>query len=103
KFKSLGKGLAINNRGDLAFAAETDTNDRAMYLYSAANGKLRRIAGTGTAVSGEGTITDLVHLDFTELNTALNERGQIAFTAKIFDGTTNRLALVLASPGNGNN
>ena len=45
-FKTLGKGLAINNRGDLAFAAETDTKDRAMYLYSAADKKLRRIAGT---------------------------------------------------------
>jgi hypothetical protein len=102
-YKTFGKGLAINNRGDIAFAAETDTKDRAMYLYSGADRTVQRIVGKGTEIPGEGTIADLVHLDFTELNTALNERGQMAFTAKIFDGTTNRLALVLASPGNGNN
>jgi len=68
KFTKLGKGLGFNNRGDLTFAAQTDAQDKAMYLYSRATGQLRRIAGTGTAVPGEGMIVDLTQLDFTELH-----------------------------------
>ena len=102
KFAILGKGLGFNNRGDLTFGAETDTRDRAVYLYTRATGNLRRIAGKGTLVPGEGTITD-VQLGFFSYNTDLNDLGQIVFVASITDGTTTRQAMVLATPGNSNN
>ena len=72
-----------------------------MFLYSRANGKSRRIAGTGTVVPGEGVIANLVQLDFNELNAALNDHGQIAFVANVSDGSASRTALIVATPGNG--
>ena len=103
QFTTLGTQLRLNNRGDLTFAAQTDAPDQAMYLYSSATGRLRRVAGTRTLVPGAGMITDLNQPGRLIGFTALNDHGQVAFVAHVSDGTTTRLALVLASPGNGVN
>jgi hypothetical protein len=99
RFTTLGTHLQFNNRGDLAFTAETDTHDQAIYLYSGAGKRLRRIAGTQTTIPGVGTIIDLKQSGALSGFTALNDHGQMAFVARISDGATTRLAMVLASPG----
>jgi len=102
-FTTFRPQLRLNNRGDLAFAAETDTHDQAMYVYSSATGTLRRIGGIGTAIPGAGVIVDLNQFGRLAGYTAFNDHGQIALVANVTDGTTIRRALLLATPSNGAN
>lgn len=99
-FTTLGSQLRFNNRGDLAFVAQTSTHDEAVYLYVGATGKLRRIAGIATSIPGFGVIANL-HDRFRLLlgDTALNDLGQITFVANVTEGNTTRLALLVATPG----
>jgi len=95
-----GEQLSLNNVGDVAFDAATDTGDEAMYLFSQATGTLRRVFGIGTVIPGVGTIANLEELGFFAplSNANLNDRGQISFVAMVSDGSTSRGALLIATP-----
>ncbi len=104
-----GANVALNNRGNIAFDAATDTGDEAVYFYSKTTKQLRRIAGIGTAIPGVGTIVSLEQGELMccppapitgspNSNVALNDRDQVAFVATVLDGTSVRGVLLLGTP-----
>jgi hypothetical protein len=107
---SSGSQITMNNRGDVAFDAATDTGDEAVYLYSRLKGALHRVAGVGTTIPGVGNIVNLEQFigveppppppitGFPGSYVALNDHGQLAFAATVNDGTTVRGVLLLATP-----
>jgi hypothetical protein len=105
--------IALNNAGDIAFEAATafpdGSIDEAVYYYSAATQRLRRLAGIGTVLPGYGTVVSLEQvgalvfpggavtgIPFSYMN--LNDRGQVAFAASATDGVTVYGVLLLGSP-----
>ena len=104
-----GANAAVNNLGNIAFDAATDTGDEAVYFYTGATKKLRRLAGIGTVIPGAGVI---ISLEQGELvccppapitgapisGIALNDHNQVAFAATVINGTVVRGVLVLATP-----
>ena len=101
--------VALNNRGNVAFDAATDTGDEAVYLYSKSTRQLRRLAGIGTVIPGVGTIVSLEQgeliccppapiIGSPNSLIALNERDQVAFAATVLNGTVVRGVLLLATP-----
>ena len=63
---SVEEEIALNNVGDVAFEAATTlpdgSIDEAVFYYSGATKKLRRLAGVGTVIPGYGTIVSLEQL-----------------------------------------
>jgi len=63
---SVEEEIALNNVGDVAFGAATTlpdgSIDEAVYYYSDATKKLRRLAGIGAVIPGYGTIVSLEQL-----------------------------------------
>ena len=100
-FTTLGSDVRFNQRGNLAFVGQTSTHDEAMYLYKGTTGRLQRVAGIGTQIFGGGVISSM-HDRYKLLlsDTALNDHDQIAFVANVTEGTTNRVALLVATPNN---
>jgi hypothetical protein len=105
--------IALNNLGDIAFEAATtlpdSSIDEAVYYYSGATKKLRRLAGIGTVIPGYGTIVSLEQLGaqvfppppvggFPISNMTLNDLGQVAFAATITDGVTVYGVLLMGTP-----
>jgi len=101
--------IGLNNLGNVAFEAATDTGDEAMYLYNGATKTLRRLAGIGTVIPGVGTIVSLEQggalifpppptSGFPLSNVGMNDLGQIAFAATVVNGTVTRGVLLLATP-----
>jgi len=106
---SAAGNAAVNNRGDVAFDAATDTGDEAVYLYSASTKTLRLLAGIGTVIPGVGKIVGLEQGELIccppapvtgspNSNIALNDHDQVAFAATVLDGTEVRGVLLLATP-----
>ena len=97
------RNFDLNNDGDVVFdgALDTKTNgqhDNGVYLWS--KGKVSLIARTGTAIHGLGVIRSLSptiygSLEFPIGYTAINDRGQVAFLADMFDGSN---VVLLATP-----
>ncbi len=101
--------IGLNNLGNVAFEAATDTGDEAMYLYNGATKTLRRLAGIGTVIPGVGTIVSLEQggalifpppptSGFPLSNVGMNDLDQIAFAATVVSGTVTRGVLLLATP-----
>jgi hypothetical protein len=104
-----GNQIHVNNRGDVVFNAvlNTDVNGDGIPdtgLYQRSNGELRLVARTGTVVSGQATISNLVMgtivvpppPGFVPNSGAVsNDRGQVLFGATLSDG---RGVLLLATP-----
>ncbi len=98
-----GNVFHLNNRGDVAFAAQLENVDEhGLYVWS--RGSLRLVARTGTVIPGLGAIVgllppDLVGLGIDPFPIGANDRGQILFTATVDDGSgTPRGVLLLATP-----
>jgi hypothetical protein len=101
--------IGLNNLGNVAFEAATDTGDEAMYFYSGATKTLRRLAGVGTVLPGIGTIVSLEQggalifpppptSGFPLSNVALNDLNQVAFAATVVNGTVTKGVLLLGTP-----
>ncbi len=103
----------MNNAGDIAFEAATtlpdSSIDEAVYYYSAATKKLRRLAGIGTILPGYGVVVSLEQVGalvfpgvpvtgvpFSYM--ALNDRSQVAFAATVTDGVTVYGVLLMGTP-----
>ncbi|HKB04477.1 MAG TPA: choice-of-anchor tandem repeat NxxGxxAF-containing protein [Gemmataceae bacterium] len=87
--------IAVNGRGDVEFLAILDTDDNKdgrpdPGLYQWSNGSLGVVARTGTTLPGLGTVRLVRQHD-----TAVNDRGQIAFWARLTD---RREVLLIATP-----
>jgi hypothetical protein len=107
---ALNEQASLNARGDVVFEAATDVGDEAMFFYSSSTQTLRRVAGIGDEVPGFGTITSLEQggtlvfggpppLSGVPISSAvINDRGQIAFAATVFNGTTLKGLLLIATP-----
>ncbi len=83
--------------------------DEAVYYYSSAAKKLRRIAGIGTEIPGYGIVVSLEQVGSLVYpgvpvtgvpfsNMAMNDLGQVAFAATITDGVTVYSVLLLGTP-----
>jgi len=104
----------LNNVGDVAFGAATTladgSIDEAVYYYSGATKKLRRLAGIGTVIPGYGAIVSLEQVagaiifppppvgGFPLSGMTLNDRGQVGFVATLTDGVTVFGALLMGTP-----
>jgi hypothetical protein len=71
------RGLAINNVGTVGFGANLDTGDSG--IFTGPNPVADKVIGTGDSFFGS-TITDIGR-------PSLNDSGQIAFFARLVDGT----------------
>jgi len=90
----------LNNHGDVSFTATLDTltngaADTGLYVWS--RGSLHLVARTGTVIPGVGTILALKPIGFpySYIGGAMNERGQILFTATLDNGSG---VLLIATP-----
>jgi hypothetical protein len=92
----------LNNRGDVSFTATLDTKtngaaDTGLYVWS--RGSLHLVARTGTVIPGVGTIVGLVPPALVGarayIGGAMNERGQLVFTATVDNGSG---VLLVATP-----
>ncbi len=105
--------IGLNKFGDIAFEAATtlpdSSIDEAVYYYSGATRKMRRLAGIGTVIPGYGTIVSLEQIGaqifppppvggFPISNTTLNDLGQVAFAATLTDGVNVYGALLMGTP-----
>lgn len=104
-------GCDLNDCGEVCFNASLETDEGpAQGLYVWSGGEIRLVARTGTVLRDKdgnaiGTITALLPPDdlpffphdfpYTHVGTAINELGQIAFTAVLTDG---RGVLLRADP-----
>jgi hypothetical protein len=111
---SVEEEIALNNVGDVAFGAATTladgSVDEAVYYYSGATKKLRRLAGVGTVIPGYGTIVSLEQVGavivfppppvegFPLSGMTLNDLGQVGFVATLTDGVTVFGALLMGTP-----
>lgn len=88
---------SLNDRGEVAFNASLDTvgttgaRDNGLYVWS--EGELQLVARTGTVVPGVGTLASLQPFGFN--GAVMNDRGQVAFVARL---DTGRVVLLIASP-----
>lgn len=90
----------LNSRGDVSFTAKLDTTtngvaDTGLYVWS--YGSLHLVARTGTVIPRVGTIVTLQAPGFPSpfLGGAMNDRGQILFTATLENGN---VVLLVATP-----
>ena len=81
----------LNNRGDVSFNASLENDESAFYVYS--QRELHLVAGTGTVISGVGTVSSVTN--FLANGGILNDSGQIFFWATMTDG---KGVLLLATP-----
>ncbi len=111
---SVEEEIALNNVGDVAFGAATTladgSIDEAVYYYSGATKKLRRLAGIGTVIPGYGAIVSLEQVagaiifppppvgGFPLSGMTLNDLGQVGFVATLTDGVTVFGALLMGTP-----
>jgi hypothetical protein len=98
----------LNDRGDVSFTATLDTRatkgvaDTGLFVWS--GGSLHLVARTGTVIPGVGKIVALLPpayvgrpdlFPYSYIGGAMNERGQILFTATVDNGSG---VLVVATP-----
>jgi hypothetical protein len=82
---------SLNNRGDVSFIASLEKGESGLYVHS--QGELHLVAGTGTVISGVGTIASVNNLLVN--GGILNDSGQIFFWATMTD---EKGVLLLATP-----
>lgn len=99
--------MGLNDHGSVSFTAELDTSTIGLPdtgLYVSTNGKISLVARTGTVIPGVGTIEALqppvsLGAPYPIGGAAINDRGQVLFTAVLTNG---KAVLLLATPnGNG--
>jgi hypothetical protein len=72
---------AINNQGRVAFTAFTDSTISSYAIFTGANSSTDRVVGLGDNIDGAAIVSLVFSRD------CLNNEGQIAFAARLSDGT----------------